>query len=92
MNSGNYKIILSSKAVKDSKLIIKQNLHEKVKTMLREIENNPYDKTYHFEHLKYDLKGLCSKRINYKHRLVYEVNEKTKTVIVHRMWSHYEKL
>ena len=32
---------------------------------------------------------LYSRRINVQHRLVYEVNEETRTVRVLRMWTHY---
>jgi len=36
-----------------------------------------------------NLQGCYSRRINIQHRLIYEVFEKTKTVHVLRMWSHY---
>jgi Txe/YoeB family toxin of toxin-antitoxin system len=37
-----------------------------------------------------DLAGAYSRRINIKHRLVYEILEKEKVVKVIRMWTHYE--
>jgi len=37
-----------------------------------------------------DLAGAYSRRINIKHRLVYEVLEDIGTVKVLRMWTHYE--
>jgi len=36
-----------------------------------------------------DCDGVYSRRINIQHRLVYTVNEKSKTIIVIRMWTHY---
>jgi Txe/YoeB family toxin of toxin-antitoxin system len=39
---------------------------------------------------KGDLEGVCSRRINIQHRLVYQVLEDVKTVKVIRMWTHYE--
>ena len=43
-----------------------------------------------YESLKGDLEGFYSRRINIQHRLVYEVMESEKTVLVLRMWTHYE--
>ncbi|MDT8442140.1 MAG: type II toxin-antitoxin system YoeB family toxin [Desulfuromonadales bacterium] len=34
--------------------------------------------------------GAYSRRINIKHRLVYQVLEEIGTVKVLRMWTHYE--
>jgi len=38
-----------------------------------------------------NLNGAYSRRINIKHRIVYEVRETEKVVRVLRMWSHYEE-
>ena len=35
-------------------------------------------------------KNVYSRRINAQHRLVYEVREKENTVVIIRMWTHYE--
>jgi len=37
-----------------------------------------------------DLKGLYSRRIDYQHRLVYQVIKEEGVVKVLRMWGHYE--
>jgi len=37
-----------------------------------------------------DLSGAYSRRINIKHRLVYQVLKKERIVKVLRMWTHYE--
>jgi len=41
------------------------------------------------EKLKHDLEGLYSRRINRKHRLVYNIKEEIVTVIVLSAYSHY---
>lgn len=41
-----------------------------------------------YEKLTGDLAGKFSRRINIKHRLVYEVFEDSKTVIALCIWSH----
>jgi hypothetical protein len=43
-----------------------------------------------FEKLVGDLAGVCSRRINIQHRLVYQVLTEERVVKVLRMWSHYE--
>ena len=37
-----------------------------------------------------DLQGAYSRRINIKHRLVYEVFEEEQTVKIISLWTHYE--
>ena len=41
------------------------------------------------EILKHDLEGLYSRRINKKHRLVYDIKDEIVTVIVLSAHSHY---
>ena len=43
-----------------------------------------------FEKLVGDLEGAYSRRINIRHRIVYQVLKRYKTVKVIRMWTHYE--
>ena len=93
MNSGNkYKIIISKQAKKDSKLIIAAKLIDKVQVLLEDLEEDPYNPNNHYEKLSHDLNGLHSKRINIKHRLVYEVFDESHEIIVHRMWSYYDRM
>ncbi|MBO5002753.1 Txe/YoeB family addiction module toxin, partial [Methanocorpusculaceae archaeon] len=42
------------------------------------------------EKLQGDLQGAFSRRINIKHRLVYQVYEEERTVKIISMWTHYE--
>jgi len=85
-----YKVVLSRQAVKDKEKIKAAGLGKRVKTLLELIEENPYRTPPPYEKLVGDLKGFCSRRINHQHRLVYEVREAEKTVVVARMWTHYE--
>ena len=54
------------------------------------IRVNPYQTPPPYEKLVGDLSGVCSRRINIQHRLVYQVLDEFKTVKVIRMWTHYE--
>ncbi len=85
-----WKIYYTKQAQKDAKKIKDKGLSKQVKKLLRIIETNPFDKTIRFEKLVGDLKGAYSRRINIKHRLIYQVLENDKQVKILRMWTHYE--
>ena len=77
-------------AAKDAKNLASAGLKPKAQKLLEIIQNNPYQYPPEYEHLKGDMKGLLSRRINKQHRLVYEVFEEEKLIRVYRMWTHYE--
>lgn len=54
------------------------------------IRENPYQTPPPYEKLKGDLQGTYLRRINIKHRLVYEVIEDKKAVKIISIWTHYE--
>lgn len=85
-----YKIVLTGQAVKDARKIEKSNLKPKVMALLELIENDPYAYPPPLEFLHGEMEGLVSRRINRKHRLVYEVIEGAGVCKVYRMWTHYE--
>ncbi|MGI6076464.1 MAG: Txe/YoeB family addiction module toxin [Pyramidobacter sp.] len=55
------------------------------------IRNDPYQTPPLYEKLRGDLKGAYSRRINLKHRLVYEVLEAEQTIKIISLWTHYER-
>lgn len=63
---------------------------EKVKALLKILGENPFRTPPPFERLLGDLEGAYSRRINIRHRLVYQVLSHEKVVKVLRMWTHYE--
>ena len=62
---------------------------KKIAKLLNEIKENPTEGTGRIELMKYGLAGKFSRRINYKHRLVYTIEENTITVRVLSLWGHY---
>ena len=85
------KITYTKKAKKDAeKIKTNKALKNKVKELLEIMETNPLQYPPDIEKLSGDLDGLYSRRINIKHRLVYEVNEEKQEVKILSMWSHYE--
>ena len=86
-----YEIITSKKADKDLLILRSEKvLYKRVFDLFKIIEKNPYQNPPSYEKLSGDLKDKYSRRLNDKHRMVYEINEKTKEVYVLSLRSHYE--
>lgn len=87
-----YKIKYHKKAIKEISKLKESNLDEKAKKLIDLIKENPYQTPPPYEKLVGDLQGFYSRRINIKHRLVYQVNEEEKTIKIISLWSHYENI
>ena len=85
-----WKIVFTKHAQKDAKKLASSGLKAKAQSLLTLLESNPYQNPPPFEKLVGDLSGTYSRRINIKHRIVYQVLEKERVVKVLRMWTHYE--
>ena len=83
-------IVLTKQAQKDAKKLESCNLDKKAKELLKIIKENPYQNPPPYEKLIGDLKGFYSRRINIKHRMIYDVYEKENTIKILRMWTHYQ--
>ncbi|MBU3174568.1 Txe/YoeB family addiction module toxin [Clostridium estertheticum] len=85
-----YIIVITKQTQKDAKKLESCNLDKKAKELLKIIKENPYQTPPPYEKLIGDLKGFYSRRINIKHRIIYEVYEKENTIKILRMWTHYQ--
>lgn len=83
-------VVFSKQSFKDFEKI-KQfpSLIKKVKALVELIAIDPYQTPPSYEKLL-GFKNVYSRRLNVQHRLIYEVREKENTVVVIRMWTHYE--
>jgi toxin YoeB len=72
------------------KLVKNKKLLTKILLILDEIVEDPYSKTHKFERLKHNLSGFCSKRIDQKNRIVYQVVDDQVLVFVVSEIGHYE--
>ncbi|GBF79972.1 type II toxin-antitoxin system RelE family toxin [Aphanothece sacrum] len=81
----NYQVFFSKKAQKDiNQLTDKQR--EKLKEIINEVLRvNPYLG----KQLKRELKGLYSYRLNIKDRILYEIFEEDKSILIVRTKTHY---
>ena len=87
-----YSIVYTKKATEDIPKLKSVKLDKKAKTLIDLIKENPYQTPPPYEKLQGDLQGAYSRRINIKHRLVYEVLEEKKIVKIISLWTHYEFL
>ncbi len=85
-----YSIVYYKKAVKDIPKLKEAKLDKKAKALIDLIRKDPFQTLPPYEKLQGDLSGAYSRRINIKHRLVYQVIEDQKTVKIISMWTHYE--
>ena len=85
-----YKIVYTKKAAADIQKLKAANLDKKAKALIDVIRDNPYHTPPRYEKLIGDFQGAYSRRINIRHRLVYEVIETEQTVKIISMWTHYE--
>ena len=69
----------------------KKKLITKIASFLRELETNPTSGTGQVEQLKhYGERSVWSRRIDQKHRLIYEVFEEEKRIELLSAYGHYD--
>lgn len=85
-----YEIVYTKRALQALPQLKAAKLGGKVEALVALLERDPFQNPPPYESLLGTLKGSYSRRINYKHRLVYQVYEEKKTVKIISMWSHYE--
>ena len=85
-----WSVVYAKHALKDARKLAAAGLKPKAQELLDLLAKDPFRNPPPFEKLVGDLEGACSRRINIKHRLVYQVFKKEKVVRVLRMWTHYE--
>ena len=85
-----YSIVYTKKAARDIQNLKAAKLDKKAKALIDLIRKDPYQTPPSYEKLLGDLQGAYSRRINIKHRLVYEVLEEEQTIKIISLWTHYE--
>jgi Txe/YoeB family toxin of toxin-antitoxin system len=85
-----WKVVFTKQAQKDAKKLSAAGLRSKAEKLIEILRDNPYQIPPPFEKLLGDLAGAFSRRINIRHRLIYQILDGEKMVKVIRMWTHYE--
>lgn len=86
-----YKIFYSKTAMKDIPKLKAAHLDKTAKMLIDMIKENPFRTPPPYEKLLGNLQDAFSRRINVKHRLVYEVFEEEQAIKIISLWSHYER-
>lgn len=85
-----YRIVAAKQALKDFPNLTSAGLDKKAKALIELLKENPFQNPPAYEKLVGDMEGLYTRRINLKHRLVYQVDEENETVKIVSAWSHDE--
>lgn len=85
-----WRVVYTRRAQKDARKAAAYGLKKKAEYLLGILREDPYRTPPPREKLSGDLSGAFSRRINIRHRLVYQILPEEKTVKVLRMWTHYE--
>ena len=87
-----YKLELTNLAFEHAKKLKQEEPKSFVKflKLLVELEEHPTTGTGKPEYLKYDKRGIWSRRISKKHRLVYKIYDDIVMVQVISTYGHYE--
>lgn len=94
-----YQIVYTKQAAKDIKNLKAAGLSIKTKELIEIIREDPFRNPPPYEGLVGNLDGFYSRRINIKHRLVYQVyGDKIErddknfegTIKIVCMWTHYD--
>ena len=85
-----WKLVFSKQAQKDEKKLKESGLKKRAEYILEILRFDPFQDSPPYEKLVGDLSGAYSRRINIKHRLVYQIHKKEKTIKIIRMWTQYE--
>jgi toxin YoeB len=88
----NYKFTMSSDAERDIEKHIRsgrKDLAAKVHSLIPELEEHPRTGTGHPEALRHKDTEMWSRRIDSKHRLIYEIRDNELVVIAISAYGHY---
>jgi len=85
-----WQLVYTKQANQDARKLASSGLKEKTTELLLVIEKDPFQNPPPFEKLVGDLFGAYSRRINIRHRIVYQVLEAEHVVKVLRLWTHYD--
>ena len=87
-----WRLVHTKQAKKDAGKLTSasKTLRRKAEDLLNILIENPFQTPPSYEKLGGDLMGCYARRINKKHRLVYQILEDERAIKVIRMWTHYE--
>jgi Txe/YoeB family toxin of toxin-antitoxin system len=89
VNAG-WRLVYTPQAQRDARKLARAGLRPQAERLVATLARDPFEAPPRFEKLVGQLSGVFSSRINFHHRLVYQVLEEEKMVKVLRLFIHYE--
>lgn len=88
----NYSVNITEEAEKHFNFFVKNDkkLIKKINNLIKDLEAHPKTGIGKPERLKYKEEELYSRRITQYHRMVYKVEDESKSVIIISLHGHYE--
>ncbi|MCL2653776.1 MAG: Txe/YoeB family addiction module toxin [Propionibacteriaceae bacterium] len=88
---GEFRVVIKNSAKPDlAKLKQHQHLRDRFDQVIATLKHNPYAPTDRFEKFQPPSARFYSRRLNGQHRVIYTVDDITRTVTIYAAWSHYE--
>lgn len=87
-----YKVILNNKTKKDVVNLKRSKYCDYANQLIKQIELNPFNTFSGLEKITNDEEIFYSRRINSKHRIVYQIDKNKREVIIHELWGHYDSM
>ena len=85
-----FKVCWEKTALKQLKNLKSAGLKKDLDCIISILEENPFKNPPEYEKLNSGTKNKYSRRLNKKHRVVYQVYKDLKSVKIISVWSHYE--
>ena len=85
-----WRLVFTEQAQKDAKKLASAGLKSKAESIIKILEENPYQFPPAYKKLVGDLAGAYSRRTTIQHRMIYQVLNDKKVIKIIRMWTHYE--
>jgi Txe/YoeB family toxin of toxin-antitoxin system len=85
-----WQVVFTRAALRDARKLARSGLKPRAQKLLDILARDPRQSPPPYEKLVGDLAGAYSRRINFRHRLVYQILDDLQVVKVLRMWTHYE--
>lgn len=90
MSCSKWRVVYTKQGLRDKQIAYEAGFGKKIESIIKALKQDPFVGYPPFEKLVGDLKGAYSRRINWQHRVIYQVIKEEKKVKIISMWLHYE--
>ena len=87
-----YEVRYTKGGEKDRVKLMRSPYAEIAATILEQMKQDPYSNTGGGREKVDDGDIFYVRRISAKHRLVYQIDEETREILIWEMWNHYDRM